>query len=94
MKKLIAVILLVFTLFCLTSCDTVMSVINKIDLPFIHIDKNGAGVYEYSDFTEGEKQTLEKYIGALIPFVPCDKYSFEGVETSWRKMCYYYNTVG
>ncbi len=23
-----------------------------------------------------------------------DKYSFEGVETSWRKMCYYYNTVG
>ena len=78
MKKLIAIILLVFTLFCLTSCDTVMSVINKIDLPFIHIDKNGAGVYEYSDFTDGEKQTLEKYIGALIPFVPCDKYSFEG----------------
>ena len=23
-----------------------------------------------------------------------DKYTFEGVETSWRKMCYYYNTVG
>lgn len=23
-----------------------------------------------------------------------DKYSFEGVETSWRKMCYYYNPVG
>ena len=78
MKKLIAVILLVFTLFCLTSCDTVMSVINKIDLPFIHIDKNGAGVYEYTDFTDDEKALFEKYIGALIPFVPCDKYYVEG----------------
>lgn len=23
-----------------------------------------------------------------------DKYTFEGVETSWRKMCYYYETIG
>ena len=23
-----------------------------------------------------------------------DKYTFEGVETSWRKMCYYYEKLG
>ena len=78
MKRLLAFVLVILTVFSLTSCDTVMSVVKKIDLPFIHIDKNGAGVYEYSDFTDSEKQTLEKYIGALVPFAPCDKYSFEG----------------
>ncbi len=78
MKRTFTVILVILTVLCLSSCDTVMTVVNEIDLPFVHIDKNGAGVYEYTDFTDDEKSLFNEYIGAIIPFAPCDKYSFEG----------------
>ena len=62
------------------------------------------------DYTEVmrqyEKKVLQSGASELRGCVPVDeqlaeilqmlmdKYTFEGVETSWRKMCYYYHTVG
>ena len=76
MKKLIAFLLIVFMLLSLTSCGVVKNLLGAI--PFIHIDFNGPGVYEYSDFSDEDKAIFEKYIGAVIPFIPCDVYGLEG----------------
>lgn len=78
MKKFIALVLIILSILCLTSCDVAMSVLREIDIPFIHIDKNGPGVYEFEDFADGEKSLFEKYVGEVIPFIPCDEYYVEG----------------
>ena len=36
---------------------------------------------------------VDEQLAEILQMV-MDKYTFEGVETSWRKMCYYYETVG
>ena len=77
-ERLIALALILLTALSLTSCDVAMAVIKEIDIPFVHIDKNGRGVYEFSDFTDGEKELFDEYIGEVIPFIPCDEYYVEG----------------
>jgi len=36
---------------------------------------------------------VDKQLAEILQMV-MDKYTFEGVETSWRKMCYYYEEIG
>ena len=36
---------------------------------------------------------VDKELSELLQVI-MDKYTFEGVETSWRKMCYYYKQLG
>ena len=76
MKKLLALVLVVISLFSLTSCRLISVAIGIINI--IPIDFNGAGVYKYEDFSDDEKEILEEYIGEVIPFIPNDSYSLSG----------------
>ncbi len=54
--------------------------------------------YEKKIITSGASElrgcvVVDEQLAKILQMV-MDKYTFEGVETSWRKMCYYYNTVG
>ena len=54
--------------------------------------------YEKRIITSGAAElrgcvVVDEQLAKILQMV-MDKYTFEGVETSWRKMCYYYNTVG
>ncbi len=54
--------------------------------------------YEKKIITSGASElrgcvVVDEQLAEILQKV-MDKYTFEGVETSWRKMCYYYNTVG
>lgn len=78
MKKLLALILIIASILSFSSCELIKKVIENVDLPFIYVDKNGPGVYNYHDFTDEEKAIFDKYIGARIPFIKCDVYYLEG----------------
>ena len=54
--------------------------------------------YEKKIITSGAAElrgcvVVDEQLAEILQMI-MDKYTFEGVETSWRKMCYYYNTVG
>ena len=54
--------------------------------------------YEKKIITSGAAElrgcvVVDEQLAKILQMV-MDKYTFQGVETSWRKMCYYYNTLG
>lgn len=54
--------------------------------------------YEKKVITSGASElrgcvVVDEQLAEILQML-MDKYTFEGVETSWRKMCYYYDTVG
>lgn len=97
MKKIISLIILIaISLSTLASCtvlDEVVEIINSYvdtEAP----EKRPEG-YRNSDFTNAEKAILTEYVGEVIPFAPCNKYYFEGVnhEDDFSEGVRYY-TVG
>ncbi|MBP3401619.1 MAG: hypothetical protein J6K85_01005 [Clostridia bacterium] len=81
MKKIISLLILIaISLSTLASCavlDEVMGIIGgygDTEAP----EKHPEG-YRNSDFTNAEKAILTEYVGEVIPFAPCNKYYFEGV---------------
>lgn len=81
MKKIISLLILIaISLSTLASCavlDEVMGIIGgygATEAP----EKHPEG-YRNSDFTNAEKAILTEYVGEVIPFSPCNKYYFEGV---------------
>ena len=81
MKKIISLLILIaISLSTLASCavlDEVMGIIGgygDTEAP----EKHPEG-YRNSDFTNAEKAILTEYVGEVIPFAPCSKYYFEGV---------------
>ena len=81
MKKIISLLILIaISLSTLASCavlDEVMGIIGgygDTEAPEKHPES-----YRNSDFTNAEKAILTEYVGEVIPFAPCNKYYFEGV---------------
>lgn len=42
-------------------------------------ESNREDGYKYTDFTDEEKKILTESVGRVIPFIPCNKYYFEGI---------------
>ena len=93
MKKLLSLLLVLFiSISALASCSVVEGILGSSD------SSSGGhrpDVYRYNDFTNEEKEILTEYVGEVIPFVPCNKYYFEGIydEYSFDDGVNYY-TVG
>ncbi len=78
MKRIIAFILVLVMMLGLTSCDFALGMLSAIEIPYIYIDFNGEGVYRFTELPEEDKALFREYIGAEIPFPPCDHYNVGG----------------
>ena len=87
-KVLIAIFLVVATLFSLCSC----SALDQL-LPFIEELIGGTGEIEshvYTDFTPAEKELIKKQVGEDIPFIPNDEYYLEEFSSSEERGVNFY----
>ena len=93
MKRLLAILLLIFALFTLVSCDVLTDFIGTEETPIE--EANNDSPYLYNDFSPSEKALFDTYIGVQIPFLPTNDYYVEGYydRTGYEYGINYY-TVG
>ena len=91
MKKLLVFMLLLCSLLAFTACDYVSNLLpgddtsSKVENNSQNENKNETNdsennktEHKYLDFNNTEKNLFSKYLGTVIPFVPCDEYYVEG----------------
>ena len=92
MKKLLSLFLvLIMSVSMLASCSVAEGIFGGGSSE----DENERGDgYKYTDFTDEEKQILTESVGTVIPFIPCQKYYFEGIydKTDFSEGVKYYTT--
>ncbi|MBE6532889.1 MAG: hypothetical protein E7676_05230 [Ruminococcaceae bacterium] len=78
MKKLLSLFLvLVISISMLASCSVVEEMLGAEESTEGGTDRDNG--YKYTDFTDEEKEILTESVGTIIPFIPCQKYYFEGI---------------
>ena len=93
MKKiLLFLVSLILSVSVLVSCDAIGNIlIGGSDSQGGNFDTT----YKYTDFTDKEKATIKAHLGELIPFVPCDGYSFNKFfDEDREKECVTFCTYG